>query len=79
MMMSERVKYNAYNQRYAQMYFWRTQQQQEVDLIEEHDGRLKAFEFKWHKPNAKLPKAFVDSYPDTPFQMVTPETYREFV
>lgn len=79
MMMSERVKHNAYNQSYAQMYFWRTQQQQEVDLIEEHDGRLKAFEFKWHKPNAKLPKAFVDTYPDTPFQVVTPETYREFV
>ena len=79
LMISERMKYNAYNQRYAQMYFWRTMQQQEVDLVEEQDGRLAAFEFKWRKPNARLPKAFVDTYPDTPFQVVTPDNYREFV
>lgn len=79
LMISERMKHNAYNQRYAQMYFWRTMQQQEVDLVEEQDGHLAAFEFKWRKPNAKLPKAFVDTYPGTPFQVVTPDNYREFV
>ena len=79
LMMSERMKHNAYSQRYAQMFFWRTMQQQEIDLVEEQDGHLAAFEFKWHKPNAKLPKPFVDSYPDTTFQVVTPDNYREFV
>jgi predicted AAA+ superfamily ATPase len=79
LMISERMKHNAYSQSYAQMYFWRTQQQQEVDLIEEKDGLLTAFEFKWHKPNAKLPKAFSTTYPNTPFQVVTPDNYSDFV
>ena len=79
LMISERIKHNACNQSYAQMYFWRTQQQQEVDLIEEKDGLLTAFEFKWHKPNAKLPKAFSSTYPNTPFQVVTPDNYNDFV
>ncbi len=79
LMMSERVKRNFYCQSYAQMYFWRTQQQQEVDLVEEINGRLSAYKFKWYKPKAKLPKAFSDTYPDTQFQVVTPDNYWEFV
>ena len=79
LMMSERVKRNAYGQSYAQMYFWRTQQQQELDLVEEMDGRLTAYEFKWKKPNVRAPKAFMESYPGTQLQVVTPENYWDFV
>lgn len=79
MMVSERVKRNAYRQDYAQLYFWRTMQQQEVDLIEERDGRLSAFEFKWKKSNARLPKPFTDNYPNTDYTVVTPSDYVDFV
>lgn len=79
LMVSERVKRNCYAQNYAQMYFWRTQQQQEIDLIEELDGRLTAYEFKWKKAKARLPKAFDDNYPNTTLQVVTPENFWEFV
>ena len=80
MMVSERIKRNSYSQSYAQMYFWRTQQQQEVDLIEEQDGRLTAFEFKWNnKKKAKLPKTFIDNYPNTDFKVISPDNYVEFV
>ena len=80
MMVSERIKRNSYSRSYAQMYFWRTQQQQEVDLIEEQDGRLTAFEFKWNtKKKAKLPKTFIDNYPNTNFKVISPDNYVEFV
>ena len=80
MMVSERIKRNSYSRSYAQMYFWRTQQQQEVDLIEEQDGRLTAFEFKWNsQKKAKLPKSFIDNYPNTDFKVITPDNYVEFV
>jgi len=79
LMVSERVKRNSYKHSYAQMYFWRTQQQQEVDLVEEMDGRLTAYEFKWRKKTARLPKSFSDNYPDTEFHVITPDNYTEFV
>lgn len=79
MMVSERMKRNAYNHSYAQLYFWRTQQQQEVDLIEERDGYIEAFEFKWKKKNARLPKPFSDNYPNVPLSVVTPDNYWSFV
>lgn len=79
LMMSERVKRNGYSLNYAQMYFWRTQQQQEIDLVEELDGRLTAYEFKWKKHNVHVPKAFVESYPEAHLTVVTPENYWDFV
>lgn len=79
LMVSERVKRNAYGQSYAQMYFWRTQQQQEIDLLEEKDGHLTAFEFKWRKPTAKLPKPFAENYPGAELRVVTPENYWFFL
>lgn len=79
MMVSERVKRNAYSRNYAQLYFWRTLQQQEIDFIEELDGRLTAYEFKWKKTNAKMPKAFSDNYPNTDFQVISPENYIDFI
>ena len=45
---AERVKKNAYDRRYCNSWFWRTKTQTEVDYIEELDGKLHAFEFKWH-------------------------------
>ncbi|MBR6174957.1 MAG: ATP-binding protein [Bacteroidales bacterium] len=79
LMVSERVKRNAYRQNYAQLYFWRTTQQQEIDLIEEQDGRLKAFEFKWGRKMPKLPKPFADAYPGTDFTVISPDNYSDFI
>ena len=79
-MMSERMKLRANTGGYAQMYFWRTHQQKEVDLIELADGRMTAFEFKWNgKRKAKLLEQFKTSYPDTTFHVVTPDNFTDFV
>ena len=48
---AERMKQINYRHPFAQSYFWRTKQQTEIDYIEEQDGSLQAFEFKWKSIN----------------------------
>jgi predicted AAA+ superfamily ATPase len=79
-LMAERMKRNSYAKYYAQTYFWRTQTQKEIDLVEEYNGKLYAFEFKWNtKKISKIPSAFSSAYPHTEFQCITPENYWEFL
>jgi predicted AAA+ superfamily ATPase len=62
-LIAERIKLHAYHQVYANYYFWRTVQKQEVDFIEETNGTLEAFEFKWSsKGRIKLPSTFSARY-----------------
>ena len=74
---SERLKYNQYNGRYVNPYFWRTTTQQEIDYIEEADGQFTAFELKWNpkKANATIPSSFQDAYPIAAAEVITPENY----
>lgn len=77
---SERIKYNDYNRRWVNRFFWRTKQQQEIDYLEECDGKLHAFEIKWNpKAKAKLTKTFATAYPDADFLVVTPENIADFL
>ena len=46
-LMAERRKYNDYGGKWVNPYFWRTQDQQEIDYVEEQDGNFLAWEFKW--------------------------------
>lgn len=79
-MISERVKRNSYTNSYAQLYFWRTHDQSEVDLIEDEDGVLHTFEFKWSpRRKAKLSQAFSNAYPNSTFQLVSPDNYWDFI
>ena len=79
-MISERVKRNAYTDSYANLYFWRTHDQKEIDLIEEEDGLLRTYEFKWNpRAKATLPQAFATAYPNSTFSVITPESFWPFV
>lgn len=79
-LVSERMKRNVYSGNYAQKYFWRTQAQQEIDYIEDCDGLISAYEFKWNpKAKASLPRSFMESYPSASFEVVTPDSYKEFL
>lgn len=79
-MISERMKRNTYLNDYSQLFFWRTQQQQEIDLIEEKDGHLFAYEFKWNsKKKYKLPSSFESNYSNTEFKVISKENFWEFV
>ena len=78
-MISERVKHNDNISRAANMYFWRTLQQQEIDLIEDRGGELAGYEFKWKSRPGKVPVAFSRAYPDAKVEMITKENYKTFV
>ena len=79
-LVSERLKLLNNLQIDAKRYFWRTAQQQEVDYIEERDGQLSAYEFKWtEKKMNKLPSTFLKAYPDALTSFVNRSNYLDFV
>jgi predicted AAA+ superfamily ATPase len=78
-LMSERIKVNAYLKRRVNTYFWRTYDQQEIDLVEESGTDLAAFEFKWNKSKVKIPTAWKNNYSDTTFEVIHKEDYLNFV
>ena len=78
-LVSERKKQNAYKETFARMYFWRTRQQQEIDFVEEKDGKIFGFEFKWKsKSKIKLPETFVKTY-NAETKIIDKNNFREFV
>ena len=77
---SERMKFLAAKNWYANRYFWRTTQQQEIDYIEERNGKLMAWEFKWNpKAKARFPKTFTQAYPNTETAVITPDNFNSFI
>ena len=77
-MLSERVKYNSWQEVFKNTYFWRTKKQ-EIDYLEEEAGKLEAFEFKWQSDKLKIPKAFAEAYSQTPVTLITRKNYQEFL
>ena len=79
-LVSERQKYLHFHEIHANRYFWRTKQQQEIDYLEDRDGRLYAYEFKWKdRQKTSFPKTFQNTYPDSFTQVVTPENYTDWL
>jgi uncharacterized protein len=79
-MIVERLKYRTYTPLYANTYFWRTYQQQEIDLIEEYGGKLYGYEFKWSANKAPRPPAvWLETYPNSEYKVIHPENYLEYV
>ena len=77
---SERIKFNAYNQAGSQLYFWRNYLQREIDLIEVKDNRIHAYEIKYGKDRkVKIPLAFKTAYPDADFYKIDSDNYLDFI
>ena len=77
--LSERIKHNAYANNLVNSFFWRTYDQQEIDLIEEKDGQLNAFELKWKQTKAKTPTAFAKAYTEASFTLINQDNYLDFI
>ena len=78
-LMMERIKSNHYHKKYCNTYFWRTKQQQEIDYVEEADGKITGFEFKWNpKAKTNIPSIFVKTY-NANVEVISKENFREFV
>jgi predicted AAA+ superfamily ATPase len=78
-LISERIKLQNYHLQYTNNYFWRTVQKQEIDFIEERNGQIDAFEFKWKKrPKDKIPGVFLREY-DATGTIIDRDNFRDFV
>jgi uncharacterized protein len=77
-LVSERRKQNIYKDTFARMYFWRTKQQQEIDFVEEANGQITGFEFKWSNKKTRLPQNFIDTY-KAEVQVIDRANFRKFV
>ena len=79
-MVSERIKMKEYSGDYANSWFWRTTAQQELDYLEEKDGQLDAYEFKWSpRRRASLPLSFRNAYPQARFAVITRDNIEDFL
>jgi uncharacterized protein len=78
-LMVERMKRNEYTGFGTNYYFWRTYEQQEIDLIEENSGKLYGFEFKWKEKSSKAPKLWLDTYKNAYFQEINSDNYFKFI
>ena len=79
-LMAERKKSNEYNENYVNAYFWRTHQQQEIDYVEDKNGQLRAFEFKWNvNKKVKPPQLFTDTYAGSTFEVISKDNFYDFL
>jgi predicted AAA+ superfamily ATPase len=78
-MISERMKWNAWEKPLAKSYFWRTYSQSEVDYLEVDKKRITAYELKWNGGKKhKVSTAFSNSYPKAESHVITPENFAPF-
>jgi len=78
-LMSERIKHLSYSGVICNRYFWRTYDKQEIDLIEEREGKLFAYEFKWKADKAVVPAAWESAYPDASYEVITSQNFMDWL
>jgi hypothetical protein len=78
-MISERIKHQEYARLSSNNYFWRTYEQQEIDWVEERDGGLYGYEFKWNESKAKIPSQWKKAYPKAEFEIINNENYKDWI
>ncbi len=76
----ERLKKCSYDNIYANAYFWRTWEKQEIDYIEERDGKIFGYEFKWNEnKQAKEPSQWKEVYSNSSFDVISKDNYLDFI
>ncbi len=75
----ERLKKRMYKNIFANAYFWRTWDQKEIDLIEEREGKLFGYEFKWGSKITRKPNEWLKTYSNSEFSVINRENFLEFV
>jgi uncharacterized protein len=79
-MVIERLKFRAYAPLHANMYFWRTYDRQEIDLVEERGGSFHGYEFKWSPARSTAPPPrWRAAYPGASYSVITPANYADFI
>ena len=75
----ERLKKQEYLLEQVNNYFWRTYSQQEIDFVEEREGKLFGFEMKWGTAAGKPPKEWLKAYPNATWQIINRQNYLEMI
>lgn len=76
----ERVKKQSYHEIYANNYFWRTWDQQEIDWVEERGGKLYGYEIKWSDKKTPLsPKDWKKNYKNAVYKVINKNNYFDFI
>jgi len=79
-LLSERIKKQHYSGMHCENYFWRTYQQQEIDWIEERDGRLFGYELKWNpQKKTREPLTWKRAYPESNFEVISRDNYLDWI
>lgn len=79
-LISERLKYLQSRRMFSNQFFWRTHDRQEIDYIEDRDGMLYAYEFKWsEKAKSKFPAIFLNTYPQHFTKVINRENFETFI
>lgn len=79
-LVTERIKKCAYQNMYGTLYFWRTYGGQELDLVEEREGKLAGYEFKWSdKKKSRPPTDWLNSYEGATFTTINRQNYFDFI
>ena len=76
---AERIKRQAYYKIYSNTYFWRTYDKKEIDYVEERDGKLFGYEFKWGNKKTKEPKLWKMTYKNAEFEVINRNNFLEFL
>ncbi|MCF6357381.1 MAG: DUF4143 domain-containing protein [Draconibacterium sp.] len=78
-LMAERIKANAYSNIFVNRYFWRTYSGAELDLVEELDGKLNGFKFKWGSKMVKAPSSWIDNYSNSTFECINADNFLKWL
>ncbi len=78
-MISERLKFQEFKRFSSNNYFWRTYDQQEIDWVEERDGSLFGYEFKWKESKVKIPTQWKNTYPNSSFEVVNKDNFENWL
>ena len=79
-LIAERMKYLHYNGICANRFFWRTVDRQEIDYVEEREGKLFAYEFKWKAgKDIRFPRSFLQAYPESKTAVISGKNFHEFI
>jgi len=76
---TERIKRQEYKHEFTNFYFWRTYNQQEIDLVEERGGKIYGYEIKWQKKQIKVPTEWQKAYSEASFNVINQENYLDFI
>lgn len=75
----ERIKRQNCLRQWSNNYFWRTYDQKEIDFVEEREGKIFGYEFKWGKSDEKAPALWQKTYPDASFECINQNNYFPFI